>query len=239
MAIISRILHNAGEAIHKHRMIKEGDNILIAFSGGKDSYALLEVLQTLQKKAPIKFSILAVIIDQGFKEMNYRKVEDYFNRNKINYHIKKTIIADIVKKKSPRNCCFLCSRLRRGIIYKLANKLECNKIALGHNLDDSMQTLLLNIMYSSKLEALKPRYISDDKNNIIIRPLINVRESDIQKLAKEKKYPIVKQKCFLKKQDSKREMIKKILNNNAKENKFLHSSMKNIIEKIYKLKQKP
>lgn len=238
MGIMSRINHQTGKAIHKYNMIEEGDNILVGFSAGKDSYALLDILKNLKRKSPVNFDFTAVIIDAGFN-MDYSPAIVWLEKNKIPYIHKITKIREVIEKEmETANPCFICSRLRRGIIYDIAKKKGFNKVALGHHLDDAMETLLLNIMYSSKLEPLKPIYTSDDGAHIVIRPMIEVRESDLIKLRDEKNYPIVKQDCILKKGESKREMIREILRNISKENKFLHSSMKNSMEELFELKNK-
>lgn len=238
MGIMSRIRHQTGKAIHEYKMIEENDNILVGFSAGKDSYALLDLLKNLQKRSPIYFSFTAIIIDAGF-DMDYTPAIEWLKENEIPYIHKITKIKEVIEKEmKDANPCFICSRLRRGIIYDVAKKEDFNKVALGHHLDDAMETLLLNIMYSSKLEPLKPIYTSDDGKHVVIRPMIDVRESDLIKLRDEKKYPIVKQDCILKKEESKREMVREILRNIAKENKFLHSSMKNSMAELFELKSK-
>jgi tRNA 2-thiocytidine biosynthesis protein TtcA len=216
-------------------MISDNDKVMIAVSGGKDSLVMLDMLSKLQSKAPVKFDILVVAIDSGFGA-NYSKLESYFKSKKVNYIIHKSRIFDVLKKqmkeqKKTGNYCFMCSRLRRGLLYKLAQEHKCTKIALGHNLDDAIQTLLLNMSYNSRLESMKPIYTSDDGKNVIIRPLIEIPESLILNYSKEEKMPILKQKCPLKKEDSKRQMMKETISKISDGNKFFYSSMQNILDK--------
>jgi tRNA 2-thiocytidine biosynthesis protein TtcA len=225
--IIARL---AGTAISKHEMIAEEDKILVAFSGGKDSYTLLDILLRFQKRSPVNFEVLAVLIDPGFG-MDYRKAEKYL-KGKVDYLIFRSRIADVVKEKMPAektgNHCFLCSRLRRGLLSKIAKENGCTRIALGHNLDDAIETFLLNMFYVSKKDVMLAKYTADD-GNIIIRPLISVREEDIIAYAKEKRFPLVKQDCLFRKKESKRHMMKKMIRKHSKENKFFYESMANVM----------
>jgi tRNA 2-thiocytidine biosynthesis protein TtcA len=240
MAFEKRILKIVGTTIVKYDLIEPNDKILIAFSGGKDSYTMLEILSLLLKNSPVKYELFPVIIDSGFNA-NYSKAEKYLKNQKISYLIEKTKIAEVVKsqiknKNSTGNYCFLCSRLRRGILCKIAKENSCTKIALGHNLDDSIETFLMSMSYISGIETMLPKYKAKD-SSIIIRPLINVPENTIRQYSKEKRFPIVKQKCLLKKKDSKRLAIKKLVAGLSKDNKTFYSSMANAQEKINALKK--
>jgi len=233
MGVFTRIKHHTGEGIAKYGMIKEGDRIMVCMSGGKDSYTLFDVLLELKKKAPINFELFPIIVDPGF-EMEYNLVAQYLEKKNIPFHLEKSKIAEVINKIKPKNNCFMCSRLRRGVIYTLAQKFNCNKIALGHHLDDAIETFLLNTLYASKLAGLKPMYTSDDGKNIIIRPMIFVHEKDIEQYSEEEKFPIVHENCALKSTDSKRLMLKNLIKDLASKNKFLHTSMKNSMMKLYK-----
>lgn len=234
MAIFNKIKSRAGRALTKFDMIQEGDKILVGFSGGKDSFALLEILLTFQKKKKVKYEVMPVIIHNNFGDIDYTSTIAYFEKRGLKYHIEYTKIADVIKKEMAESekYCFLCARLRRGILAKLARDFGCNKIALGHNLDDAMQTYLMNILYSSKVEPLKPNYVSDDGEYSVIRPLIHVREDHIVEYVKEAGFDIVKQNCILKPENSKRERIKLILDDLGAENKFIYSSMRVSMDKI-------
>lgn len=237
MSVKRRIMHHTGDAIFRYNLIEDGDKILVGFSGGKDSFALLDILISMEKKAPVHYDIIAVIIDANFKT-DYSRAIQYLKDNNIKYHVEKTIINEIIESNPPKNPCFMCARLRRGVMYRVAQKLKCNKIALGHHLDDAMETLLLNIFYSSKLLGLKPKVFAEDKVNIVIRPLIHVHEKDIIEYTKEKNFPLIPEDCLFQSKESKRLKMKNLLKDIGKENKFLHSSMKNIMDELYKLKEK-
>jgi tRNA 2-thiocytidine biosynthesis protein TtcA len=224
-----------GGAIAQYSMIRKDDRILLAFSGGKDSYTLLDILLRLQKKAPIHFELFVVMVDSGFGQ-DYSRAEKYLKAQKVGYLIKKTNIAEIVRKKITKKdtgkYCSLCSRLRRGALYSLAREHRCNRLALGHNLDDAIETFLLNLFYVSRLSPLRPIYLAEDKKTTIIRPLINAPEELIRKYAKERRFPIIRQKCLFKKQDSKRAKLKKLIKGLSNENRLLHSSISNALGKL-------
>ena len=223
-----------GDTIVKHRMIEQNDRILVAFSGGKDSYTLLDILLRLQKHSPVKFGLLVAIVDSGFGA-DYAKAEKYLKSSGIGHIIQKTNIEGIVRKKIPRKdtgkYCSLCSMLRRGILYTLAKKHKCNKIALGHNLNDSIETFLLNIFYTSRTDIMRPSYLAEDKQTTIIRPLINVPEELIRLYSQEKAFLIINQKCLFRKEDSKRAQIKELIKELSKDNPYLYSSLTNVIER--------
>jgi tRNA 2-thiocytidine biosynthesis protein TtcA len=230
-----KIRGSVGGAIARHKMIEDKDRILIGFSGGKDSFAMLDMLLTLQKRAPVSFEILPVIVDAGFG-MDYSKAERHMKKLKLRYLVVRENISSIVKgkvdTKDTGKCCSLCSRLRRGVLYRVAMEEKCNKIALGHNLNDAIETLLMNMFYVSSIDVMRPKYMSEDKKITVIRPLIYVAEELTEEYAKEQKFPIVKQKCLFKRADSRRAMIKELVNKMAKGNTNFYSSMINALEKV-------
>lgn len=188
-----RLRRNVGKAVADYRMIEEGDRIMVCLSGGKDSYAMLDILMNLQKNAPIKFDLVAVNLDQkqpGFPE---HVLPAYLDKLDIEYHILEKDTYSIVTSKVPegKTYCSLCSRLRRGTLYGFAEQIGCTKVALGHHRDDIVETLFLNMFYQSKLKAMPPKLLSDDKKNIVIRPLAYCRESDLVALAELKEFPII------------------------------------------------
>lgn len=187
-----RIVRLVSKAILDYKMIAEGDKIMVCMSGGKDSYVLLDALARLQKRAPISFDICAMHVAQGIPGAPTEKLENWLKTKKVAYHIEHQDTYSIVQKLIPsgRNVCSLCARLRRGIVYRVAGELGCNKIALGHQMDDVVSTLLLNMFYGGGIKAMPPVLRSDDHKNIVIRPLIYLREYETAKWAEICQYPL-------------------------------------------------
>ncbi|MGR5400924.1 tRNA 2-thiocytidine(32) synthetase TtcA [Vibrio harveyi] len=188
-----RLRRNVGNAITDYNMIEEGDVVMACISGGKDSFAMLDILLNLQKAAPIKFEVVAVNLDQkqpGFPE---HILPDYFETLSIPYYIVDKDTYSVVKEKVPegKTTCGLCSRLRRGTLYSFAEKIGATKLALGHHMDDIVETMFLNMFHGSRLKAMPPKLRSDDGRNVVIRPLTYCREKDLIKYAEHKEFPII------------------------------------------------
>ena len=187
-----RVVRLAAEAITDFGMIKEGDKVMVAMSGGKDSYVLLDTLKTLQSRAPIRFELLAVNVNQHIPEFPLDALRAHLESTGVPFHIEDQDTYAIIQKLIPegRNVCSLCARLRRGILYRVARETGCTKIALGHHMDDIVSTLLLNLFYGGRLKSMPPVLLNDRKDCTVIRPLAYVRESETSRLAKVRGYPL-------------------------------------------------
>lgn len=231
------LLHNApfrkvkklaGQAIADFSMIEDGDRIAVAVSGGKDSYTLLHILDQLRRRAPIQFELIAVNVDAGFH--GYRKVvlEDYLRGCGFLVHMETVDCAQIIaeKRRPGSSYCAFCARLRRGILYTVADRIGCNKIALGHHLDDFIETLLLNQFYVGTLAAMSPKLLADSKRHTLIRPLVYVEESDIIRVAQQNEFPIIDCGCpMMGQEDQKRQRMKRLITELHKENRYMKRSM--------------
>lgn len=191
--LTKRLRHHVGDAINDYRMIEPNDTVMVCLSGGKDSYTLLDILLNLQQHAPIDFKIVAVNLDQkqpGFPE---QVLPEYLTHLNVPFRIIEEDTYSIVKRVIPegKTTCSLCSRLRRGILYRVADEIGATKIALGHHREDILETLFLNLFHGGRLKSMPPKLMSDDGKHIVIRPLAYCREKDIARYAKMKDFPII------------------------------------------------
>lgn len=188
-----RLAHEMGRCIADFQLIEGGDRVMVAVSGGKDSYALLHLLERSRRRAPVPFEIIAVHLDQGHPGYDGTPLEAWLHDHGHQHRIVRKDTYQLVTKRTPKGktYCSMCSRLRRGILYDLAEELGCTKIALGHHRDDAIETLMLNLMFNGSLSAMPAKLISNDKRNTVIRPLLYCAERDIAEYAEQMDFPIL------------------------------------------------
>ena len=215
----NKLISATGKAIADFNMIEDKDIVMVCLSGGKDSYTLLSLLSALKKRAPIDFSIVAMNLDQkqpGFPE---NVLPDYLESHNVDYKIITEDTYSIVKEKIPegKTTCSLCSRLRRGIIYRVAREIGANKIALGHHKNDIVETFFMNMFFGSKLKSMPPKLLSDDQTNVVIRPLAYIEEKDIISFSRTMNYPIIPCNLCGSQENLQRNKVKSMLNSWEKE----------------------
>jgi tRNA 2-thiocytidine biosynthesis protein TtcA len=191
--LAKRLRRHVGQAIGDFNMIGEGDRVMVCLSGGKDSFGLLDILLYLREKAPVRFDIVAVNLDQKQPGFPAEVLPDYLRRLGVEFHIEEQDTYSIVKRVIPegKTTCSLCSRLRRGILYRVAGELGATRIALGHHRDDILETLFLNMFFAGKIKAMPPKLASDDGRHVVIRPLAYCREKDLAAWAEVRQFPII------------------------------------------------
>lgn len=189
----ARVAKKTTKAIIDYQMIEDGDRVMVGLSGGKDSWALLQVLDILRQRAPINFSLVAVNVDSGYKDYKHDVIARTCEANGWELRIEHTEIGELIEDilEADKTPCSLCARLRRGVLYRIAGELGANKIALGHHADDFIETLLLNLFFAGSLKAMPAKLVSDDSAHVVIRPLVYVGEDEARQYAKERELPII------------------------------------------------
>lgn len=221
------LLGHLGRAVTDFGLIEEGDRILVAVSGGKDSYGMLHLLERLRRRAPVSFSLVAVNLDQGHPGYPGHLLEAWLKDNGHDYRMLKQDTYSIVldKLEPGQTQCSLCSRLRRGILYNAAQELGCTKIALGHHRDDLLHTFLLNLFFAGTLSTMPPRLRSDDGRNTVIRPLAYVPEADLSRLAELLKFPLIPCDLCGSQENLQRQRVKRLVDELSRDIPNLRSSM--------------
>ncbi|MCL6264075.1 tRNA 2-thiocytidine(32) synthetase TtcA [Craterilacuibacter sp. RT1T] len=212
--LTKRLRHHVGDAINDFNMIEAGDRVMVCLSGGKDSFALLDILLGLQKSAPIDFSIVAVNLDQKQPGFPAHVLPAYLESIGVEYRIVEEDTYSIVKRVIPegKTTCSLCSRLRRGVLYRVAEELGATKIALGHHRDDMLHTLFLNMFYGGKLKSMPPKLVSDNGKHMVIRPLAYCREKDLERYAELRAFPIIPCNLCGSQPNLQRQVVKEMVN---------------------------
>lgn len=221
------LLRDVGRAIAAWNLVEDGDRIMVAVSGGKDSYGLLVLLEALRRRAPVRFELVAVHLDQGHPGYDGRPLEAWLSAQGFAHRILREDTYSVVTDKIPegKTYCSLCSRLRRGILYRAASELGCNKIALGHHQDDALETLLLNLFFAGKLAAMPARLVSDDGRHVVIRPLIYCPEPTLARFAEERAFPILPCNLCGSQSEAQRKQMKALLARLEAEHPGLKSTM--------------
>lgn len=207
------LARSMGRCVRDFDLIEEGDRVMVCLSGGKDSYTMLQLLRRLQRRAPVRFELLAVHLDQRQPGYDGRPLEQWLQAQQVEHRILREDTYSIVTEKVPegQTYCALCSRLRRGVLYNAAQELGCTKIALGHHADDAIETLMLNLMFTGSMKSMPPRLDSDDGRNVVIRPLLYAAESRIARYAELCEFPILPCDLCGSQENLKRQQVKQWL----------------------------
>ena len=209
----TRLCRRVGQAITDYSMIEEGDKVMVCLSGGKDSYGMLDILLAIRPRAPIQFEVVVVNLDQKQPGFPAHILPDYLTAHGVPFHIEEQDTYSVVKELIPegKTTCSLCSRLRRGHLYRVASELGATKIALGHHRDDLIETLILNLLFGGKMRTMPPKLISDDGKHVVIRPLVNVEEQDLARYAELRAFPLIPCDLCGSQENLKRKEVKQLL----------------------------
>lgn len=232
--IEKKLHHYMGKAIADYKMIESGDRVMVCLSGGKDSFALLKILHAMQVRSNSKFEIFAFTLDQSQPGWNDSALRAWLEARKIPYEILRRDTYSVVIDKVPagKTYCSLCSRLRRGNIYNYAEKHGYNKVALGHHRDDLIESLLMSIFYNGNVASMPPKLLTDNKKNIVIRPMVYCQESDIAEYAEEQQFPIIPCNLCGTQENLARKRIKKLIAELAAENPKIPSNMLHALSSV-------
>lgn len=226
--LYKKIKNAVGRAVADFGLIEEGDRIAVAVSGGKDSWSMLHILEELRKRAPVKYELMALTVDSGYPGFRTDIIREHLEEEGFSHHIEITDHYEIIKQKRrpDSSYCSICARLKRGVLYTLAKKYGCNKLALGHHLDDFIETLLLNQFYVGSLKAMSPSMLADNGETTVIRPLVYVLEEDIVAFSRANRFPVVCCCCpVCGKADQSRRKMKQLLKDLEKDNPFIKRSL--------------
>jgi tRNA 2-thiocytidine biosynthesis protein TtcA len=234
--LYKKIKHSVGRAIGDFGLIEEGDRIAVAVSGGKDSYTLLHIMEALRRRAPIKYELMAINIDSGYPGYRSDIIAGHLQEQGFAYHMEKTEHYAVIKEKRrpDSSYCSICARLKRGVLYSLAQRFGCNKLALGHHLDDFIETLLLNQFFVGSLKAMAPAMLADNGVTTVIRPLVYVEERDIIPFSRANSFPVVCCCCpVCGVVDQQRKRMKRLLTELEREIPFVKRSLLKALANVY------
>lgn len=235
MQIEKKLFHYTTRAIHDYKLIEKNDRVMVCLSGGKDSYTLLSILNLIRSEWRNSFEIFSYTLDQSQPGWDDSHMRNWLSDHNIKYEIEKRDTYSVVKRVIPEGetYCSLCSRLRRGNIYRYAEENGYNKIALGHHRDDLIQTLLMSIFYSGQIKSMPPKLLSDNKKHIVIRPMVYCQENDIKEFAREQQFPIIPCTLCGSQENLSRKKIKKLLETLAEENPKIPSNILHALQSIH------
>ncbi len=230
-----RLAREMGRCVADYRLIEEGDRVMVALSGGKDSYTLLQLLERARRRAPVPFSLVAVHLDQGQPGYDGSALEAWLREHGFEHRIVRENTHALVTERIPagKTYCSMCSRLRRGILYNVAQGLGCTKIALGHHRDDAIETLMLNMMFNGSLSAMPAKLVSDDGRNTVIRPLLYSSERDIAEYARDAGFPIIPCNLCGSQQNLWRQQVKEMLDDLEKRAPQVRQSMLAALKNVH------
>lgn len=229
-----KLLHYMGKALHDFKMIDKGDRVMVCLSGGKDSFTLLTLLNKLRIESNYRFEVFSYTLDQSQPGWNDQALRAWLDERRIPYEIETRDTYSVVKEKVPegKTYCSLCSRLRRGNIYRYAEDNGFNKVALGHHRDDLIQTLMMSILYSGQIRSMPPKLLTQSQKQIVIRPLVFCQEKDIQQYAIEQQFPIIPCNLCGSQENLKRQQVKQLIDELAADNPKVPSNMLHALQSV-------